>query len=137
MEMVRRIMQIVFICGLMMLTGCAVTQEMPEKIRDLDFTVVGADEEPQALVDIISEKKEEPFQMSYTLGEDLYIVVGYGAQELGGYSIQVNECYETESSIFVDTTLLGPESQEEMIDTVTYPYIVIKMEFIDKNVVFQ
>ena len=26
---------------------------------------------------------------------------------------------------------------EKIVDTKTYPYIVIKMEFIDKNVVFQ
>lgn len=136
--MFRRLLQSVCICSLIMLTGCGITQETPEKIRDLDFTVVEADEEPQALVEIISEKKEEPFQMSYTLGEDLYIVVGYGEQESGGYSIQVNECYETDSSIFVDTTLLGPDSQEEMANTVTYPYIVIKTESIpDKMIEFQ
>ena len=135
--MIRKWLTIIGI-SMIIMTGCATTQEMPEKIRDLDFTIVEADEEPQALVDIISEKKEEPFQMSYTLGEDLYIVVGYGAQESGGYSIQVNECYETESSILVDTTLLGPESQEEITDNVTYPYIVIKTESIpDKMIEFQ
>lgn len=124
--------------SMIILSGCSAIQETPEKIRDLDFTVVEANEEPQALVDIISEKKEKPFQMSYTLGEDLYIVVGYGEQTSGGYSIQVNECYETESSIFIDTTLLGPESQEDITDTVTYPYVVIKTESIpDKMIEFQ
>lgn len=130
---------IAMICiSMIILSGCAATQDTPEKIRDLDFTVVETEEEPQALVEIISEKKEEPFQMSYTLGDNLYIVVGYGAQESGGYSIQVNECFETESSIYVDTTLLGPESQEEITNMVTYPYIVIKTESIpDKMIEFQ
>lgn len=130
---------IAMVCiSMIIMSGCATSQDTPEKIRDLDFTVVEAEEEPQALVEIISEKKEEPFQMSYTLGEDLYIVVGYGAQESGGYSIQVNECFETESSIYVDTTLLGPESQEEITNMVTYPYIVIKTESIpDKMIEFQ
>jgi len=130
---------IALICiSMIIMSGCATTQDTPEKIRDLDFTVVETEEEPQALVELISEKKEEPFQMSYTLGEDLYIVVGYGAQESGGYSIQVNECFETENSIYVDTTLLGPESQEEITNMVTYPYIVIKTESIpDKMIEFQ
>lgn len=135
--MIRKLLSIISISVIIM-TGCAATQDMPEKIRDLDFTIVESGEEPQALVDIISEKKKEAFQMSYTLGEDLYIVIGYGEQVSGGYSIQVNECYEAESSIFVDTTLLGPESQEEITNTPTCPYIVIKTECIqDKMIEFR
>lgn len=123
--------------SMLLLMGCGATQEMPEKIRDLDFTVVEMDEEPQALADIILEKQGEPFQMSYSLGEELYIVVGYGAQKSGGYSIQVKECYETEKSIVVDTVLVGPDSKEEITDMMTYPYVVIKTENIpDKMIEF-
>lgn len=128
-----------FIIGISMfcLVGCGTTPNMPEKIRDLDFTIVEADEEPQALRDIITQKQEESFQMSYSLGEELYIVVGYGAQESGGYSVQVKECYETENSIVVDTALLGPENVDEITHTETYPYIVIKTENIpDKMIEF-
>ena len=129
----------VYIIGISIffLVGCGTGGVMPEKIRDLDFTIVETDDQPQALVDLIMEKREQPFQMSYSLGEELYIVVGYGTQKSGGYSIQVKECYETENSIVVDTALLGPENKEEITSTETYPYVVIKTENIpDKMIEF-
>ena len=108
------------------------------KIRDLEFTVVGEEEQPDALKDVIEEKKTKPFQVSYTLGEDMYIAVGYGEQPTGGYSICVNELYETEDSIVMDTTLNGPQQGEQTIDSLTYPYIVVKTENIeDKNIEFK
>lgn len=108
------------------------------KLRDLEFTVVGEAEQPDALKDVIEEKKAKPFQVSYTLGEDMYIAVGYGEQATGGYSICVNELYETEDSIVLDTTLTGPEQGEQTVDTPTYPYIVVKTENIeDKNIKFE
>ncbi len=38
--------------------------------------MVSQEEQPDALRDVIEEKKEKPFQISYTRGEDLYIAVG-------------------------------------------------------------
>ena len=74
--------------------GCSAKEEIPEdKINDLDFTVVGEDQQPDSLKDIIAEKYADAFQISYTLGEDLYIAVGYGEQPSGGYSISVNAFY--------------------------------------------
>lgn len=39
----------------------------------------------------------------------MYLVVGYGRQDCGGYSIQVKECYLTETSLVLDTELTGPK----------------------------
>ena len=67
----------------------------------------------------------------------MYLVIGYGMQETCGYSIQVNECYETEGTVYVDTTLLGPETEEEIVKKPSYPYIIIKIEVIaDKLIEF-
>lgn len=112
-------------------TGCEMKEETGDKLRDLDFTVVGENEQPDALKSIIAEKSGSAFQISYTIGEELYIAVGYGEQPSGGYSITVNEFYETPDSIFVDTTLIGPNSAQNVTDTPTTPYIVIKTENID------
>jgi len=112
-------------------TGCEMKEETGDKLRDLDFTVVGENEQPDALKSIIAEKAGNAFQISYTIGEELYIAIGYGEQPSGGYSITVNEFYETPDSIFVDTTLIGPNSAQNVTDTPTTPYIVIKTENID------
>lgn len=119
------------------LTGCKNDDEGIKKIRDIDFTVVEDADLPGELKEIIDEKKEEPFKLSYSNKDNLYIVVGYGKQNSGGYSIAVEELYLTENAIYIDTNLIGPSSDDNAAQVITYPYIVVKMEFIDKNVVFE
>jgi len=119
------------------LYGCAMEENTEAKLRDLEFTVVAEEEQPDALLEVIEQKKTSPFQISYTLGEDLYLAVGYGEQQTGGYSIMVDSLYETENNIVMDTTLIGPAPDEQVVQSLTYPYIVIKTELIDKDVDFR
>lgn len=129
---------IVVIALILALAGCETQETAKDKLKDLNFTVVGEGEQPDALKDIITEKSKSAFQISYTIGEELYIAIGYGEQPSGGYSITVNEFYETPDSLFIDTTLIGPGSAENVTDTPTMPYIVIKTENIaDKPIEFK
>lgn len=73
--------------------------------------------------------------MTYSDNENLYICVGYGQQETGGYSITVDELYLTEEAVYVQTTLLGPDVAEKGNRTPSYPYIVIKTEYLDQPVI--
>lgn len=124
-------------CLLCCFSGCQEEKEPMEKLKDLEFTVVEEEDVPKELIDIITQKKRDPFKVSYSDGEYLYVVVGYGVQNTGGYSISVDEFYETENALLIHTTLLGPEKKENITTAVTYPYVVVKTEFIEKNVVFQ
>ena len=119
------------------LCGCSTTKITTEEKTALDFTVVEKSGIPQELLIIIDEKKTEEFTMSYTLDGYLYIAVGYGTKNTGGYSIQVEELYETKSNLGINTTLLGPKAGEAVNKMATYPYIVVKTEYIDKNIVFE
>ncbi|MBO5033101.1 MAG: protease complex subunit PrcB family protein [Lachnospiraceae bacterium] len=121
------------------ISGCSMEEEdAGGKLKDIDFTVVGEEQQPEALKDIIAERSAEPFQISYAIGEDLYIAIGYGEQPSGGYSISVNEFYETDDALIIDTTLIGPGKAENVTNTPTKPYIVIKTENIDgKTIQFQ
>jgi hypothetical protein len=119
------------------LIGCKSEDTDIKKIKDLDFTVVEDADLPGELKEIIDEKKEDPFKLSYSNKDNLYIVVGYGKQNSGGYSIAVDELYLTSNAIYIDTNLIGP-SQEDMVSQgVTYPYVVVKLEFMDESVVFE
>ncbi len=118
-------------------TGCTLLSEEKIKLRDLEFTVLGEEKIPQQLKTIIEEKKKEPFQITYTDNANLYICIGYGEQETGGYSIAVNELYLTDTNICVSTSLLGPEASEKSNKISSYPYIVIKTEFLEQTVTFE
>ena len=107
------------------------------KLRDLDFTVLGEEKIPEQLRSIIDEKKGAAFQITYTDNENLYICVGYGEQGSGGYSIAVDELYLTDTNIIVSTTLLGPEAGEKGNGTPSWPYLVIKTEYLEQNVEFE
>ena len=65
------------------LTACSVEKEDLQKVRDLEFTVVGETDLPEELKNVIGEKKMAPFKLTYTDDQNLYIVVGYGEQETG------------------------------------------------------
>ena len=76
------------------------------------------------------------FKLTYADEGYLYICIGYGKQESGGYSVTVNDLYETENAVYVNTNLLGPKAGSTPATSPSYPYIVLKVEFREKTVVF-
>lgn len=119
------------------LTGCKTEDTDIKKIKDLDFTVVEDADLPGELKEIIEEKKEQPFKLTYTNKDSLYIGVGYGKQNTGGYSITVNELYLTKNAVYIDTNLIGPSQDAIVAQGVTYPYVVVKLELREERVVFE
>lgn len=119
------------------LAGCGQKTEEPEKVRDLDFTVVQESDLPEQLRLLIGEKKCNPFKLTYTASDALYIVQGYGAQPTGGYSVTVKELWLAENAIYFRSELLGPKEGENVSQNMSYPYVAIKTEVIDLPVVFE
>ena len=120
-----------------MLSACTFKKDDGEKVRDLEFTVMGEADIPQELQTILAEKKAQAFKMTYTDAENLYILVGYGPQPTGGYSIQVEELYLTDNAIVLDTELLGPEKGEKAAPETSYPLIIICTEVLEEPVIFK
>lgn len=125
------------------ITGCGIKEKKGnERIKDLEFTVLGDENIPEELKQIIEEKKEKEFKITYQDNDFLYICVGYGKQNTGGYSITVSDLYLTANSVYVDTNLIGPEPDTKELyggqekESSSYPYIVLKTEYLEKSVVF-
>ena len=98
----------------------------------------------------IAEMEETPFQIMYVQGDRLYVGQGYGRQEMEGYAIRVDGCTEEKDVICVQTTLLGPGSDETEKDGEEmgnicmredgfsqYPYVVLEMAKSEKPVIFE
>ena len=124
---------LVFLC---VLFGCGKKEEAPEKVRDLELTVVAKENLPEELLQIVESKKATPFKFTFNDGEYLYICVGYGEQESGGYSITVEDLYLTQNAIYAKTCLIGPGPDVPDDGVYSYPYIVLKTEYLDYSVVF-
>ncbi len=130
--------KIVFLIGCMFLIcGCSIQKDDMEKIRDIEFTVIDEAKLPVELREYINEEKKKPFEITYGDEGYLYIVKGYGTKDTSGYSIEVEECFETSNVICVRTKLLGPPKGEKIHEEETFPYIVIKIEYSDKSVVYE
>lgn len=123
-------------CFMVMACGAKQKTDPLEKLKDLEFSVIAEDNLPEELYTMIEDKRESAFKMTFQDQGFLYICVGYGQQQSGGYSITVNELYETSNAIYFDTNLIGPNADEKKHNTPSYPVVVVKTEFIDKPVVF-
>ena len=102
-----------------------------------DTLITGVEDADEEFLERIEEAKEEPFKLSYADQGCLYAARGYGKQKTSGYSIEVTACYEAERAVYIETALLGPDKGEEITEAATYPYVVVKMEYIDKQVIFE
>ena len=118
------------------LSGCGLIRIEEEERKPVDYTVVERQDIPAALDEIMNEKKEKEFQLSYEMGETLYLAKGYGRQMSGGYSIQVEELGVSSNGLFFVTRLIGPKDLNEA-GVPSYPCIVIKTEPQKKPVVFR
>ena len=119
------------------LIGCEVEEASEKKIKDLEFTVCDESRLPDALVDIIKEKKKEPFKLTYRTKDYMYIVVGYGASDRTDISVTMTDLYLTENAIFVNTDLVANGEERLEGEMVSYPWIAVKCELYDVQVVFQ
>ena len=120
---------------LFLLSACGYKEENIDKVCDLEFTVLKQEEIPEELAAVIEEKKGEAFNLTY---EDnaLYIAVGYGGKDTGGYSIEVEYLYLGKTSVCFRTKLIGPEKSEKVQEGISYPYIVVKTEYREEKVKF-
>lgn len=119
------------------LCGCSIEETNGTKISDLEYTIVEETKLPEELKTQIEAKKAADFKMTYESENELYIVHGYGEQATGGYSISVKELYLTSNAVVFDTELIGPRKGENASQSPSYPYIVVKTELREENVIFQ
>lgn len=120
-----------------LLCSCALLDTSDKKMSEIMFEVVDIEMLPEEIQTMVDEKKTSAFRMAYHTDTATYIILGYGQQETSGYSIQVNDVYQGENGIWVDTDLIGPAKSESVEMTLSYPFVVIKTEKIDQTIRFK
>lgn len=124
---------LILLCNL---AGCSFFSTSEEKVGEVQYTVVEDRDLPEELKRIIDTKKDRELRMTYATKEYTYIVAGYGEQKTNGYSICVDDLYASENAVVVKLKLLGPSKDENVVEMVTTPYIVIKVERTQYPVIF-
>lgn len=124
-------------CLIKILSGCGIEKTDEGKIQDVDYCIVEENDIPEELMGKIQEKKAADLKMVFENDGVMYIVRGYGEQETGGYSIQVTDVFLTKNAVVFRSNLVGPAKDAVKNTTPSYPYIVLKIQNIGKNVIFE
>ena len=109
---------------LLMAGGCSLVKIEEGERTPLAYTVVETAELPSSAQEMIQEKKDRDFQMTYQKGDTVYLIRGYGKKMSGGYSIQVAELSVSSTAVFFKTRLIGPE-KENQSGAPSYPYFSV------------
>ncbi len=122
---------------LLAMAGCSGENGEVTKVKDLDYTVVEEADVPEQLLTLINKKKQNAFCLTYKSEDAYYICQGFGTQMTSGYSIAVDELFLGTNAIYIKNTLIGPGKDELVTQNATHPFIVVKIELMDYNVVFE
>lgn len=107
-----------------------------KRVRVLEYEVVLEENIPGEIMGELQGFSKSVCRCSYICSDSLYIVVYYGEQATDGYTVEINDLYESSNAIFVETTLKGPVSYKDVKEIETYPYVVLKVKLSEKKVVF-
>ena len=107
-----------------------------EGAQDVIYEIVSGSDVPYKVNEKIFKAKEKGFGFSYRDGESMYTVFGFGRQNTGGYSIQVLAVKENDSEIIIEAQLVAPGPEEVVTTSPSYPYIILKMANVEKDVQF-
>lgn len=119
------------------LGGCSMRKADENPGKPLAFFVLSKELLPKEVRTEIEKRNAKAFDFTYVQGENLYICVGYGPQKGQDYSISVDSCVVKEDGIYVNTTLLGPKESEKDAKGISYPYIVLRTEYLDLPVIVE
>lgn len=126
---------LIFILPILLIAGCEKKEN--KKTSSVDFTIVTDGDIPKDLRKLIKERRKNQFELSYSDGSHLYAVKGYGRQETSDYNIKVNDFYISDGSLVFDTELTGPDKDENISSKPSYPYIVVKTEYMENSIIFK
>lgn len=130
------ILTVFLLCACFLISGCITRIEKGQKQKDLEYILIDQEHLPEEMTEVLGQLKKKAFHFVYSDQGKTYLAEGYGACPTTGYSIQVNELYETEHTIYIHTSLMGPEVSEETKEITTFPYIVVEISGTEKEVMF-
>lgn len=130
------ILTVFLLCVCFLISGCITRIEKEQKQKDLEYILIDQEHLQEEMTEVLGQLKKKAFHIVYSDQGKTYLAEGYGACPTTGYSIQVNELYETEHTIYIHTSLMGPEVSEETKEITTFPYIVVEISGTEKEVVF-
>lgn len=86
---------------------------------------------PEQLQELMKEKKKKSCTFTFSNSMYTYLVVCYGSRPYSGYSVRIEECSRTPEALYLRTQLIGPSAREPVVETETFPCLVLRCEKVD------
>ncbi|MDD3745807.1 MAG: protease complex subunit PrcB family protein [Anaerostipes sp.] len=102
-------------------------------LKSVDYAVCKEENQPVELKKLIQKEKKEAFHFTFTTGDMMYLVVGYGKQQRTNYTVKLDSLKEDKGHIYMNTSLIHKKEHKKDY----FPYIVVKCIASEKNVIFQ
>lgn len=115
-----------FFSALLLLAGCGRSINLEENKEKVEYVICKESNLPAHLKDLLEEKKKKSGTFTYSNSMYTYLVVCYGPQPYSGYSVRIEECCRTSEALYLRTQLIGPSSSEPVVETETFPFLVIR-----------
>lgn len=126
------------VVGLSLFAGCSF-YKVKEDGEALTYDICDDTMLPEELLSVINSKKEEPFNLTYSNNTYTYIVICSGRQNRDDVGVVVDKMYMDENAIYIESVLrqTATPSDAASKDTVSYPYIVLRIARTTTPVVFK
>lgn len=134
--MISVLMSAILIVSGIQIQGCKFKIITEEEKREIPFVIVSEECIPKELASLIEQRKEQEIKLTYVDEDKRYIIIGYGKQNTGGYSIYIKDLYAAQNAIYVDTCLMGPKEQSKK-NAPSYPVMVLQISEMGLPVVFK
>ncbi len=136
LTLVRLPLFMITVCLCITLTGCTnilnidgfhlAKLEKRERGQAVKYEICAEKNMPERLQKILEERKKQPGTFAYKNSRYTYLVVCYGEKPYSGYSVRVEQCWKNKEQLYLQTQLIGPEAGEEVIEALTYPFLVVR-----------
>lgn len=136
LTLVRLPLFMITVCLCITLTGCTnilnidgfhlAKLEKRERGQAVKYEICAEKNMPERLQKILEERKKQPGTFAYKNSRYTYLVVCYGKKPYSGYSVRVEQCWKNKEQLYLQTQLIGPAAGEEVIEALTYPFLVVR-----------
>lgn len=116
---------------LLFLAGCGRVINSEVDKEKVEYVICRESNLPSKLQELIEEKKKRSCTFTFTNSMYTYMVVCYGSQAYSGYSVRIEECSRTADLVYLRTQLIGPSSGETVVETETFPFLVVRCKKMD------
>jgi len=104
--------------------------------NNIQFEIIGSDAIPQELnMKLENLKQSRGYFILEKPDNTLYLFIGLGEKNTGGFSLSVKAIEEIEGTNTVLVEEKEPGPNDMVIQAITYPYIIVKMKNITSNFV--